>query len=521
MSSPDPTRPDTPDAPPATGPAAVIVLAAGEGTRMRSALPKVLHPLAGRPLVDHALRAAEGTAPRHLVLVVRHEAERVAAAATAGRPHLLTALQDDVPGTGRAVQCGLGALPADLAGTVLVTYGDVPLLGAGTLRDLLAAHEAGGHAVTVLTAVLPDPTGYGRVLRGADGSVTGVVEQKDATAEQRAVREVNSGVYAFDAAALRAALPRVGRDNAAGEVYLTDVLALVRADGGRVAAVEVADAVEIQGVNDRAQLAELAAEANRRTLRRWMLAGVTVTDPATTWVDDAVELARDVTLLPGVQLHGTTRVGAGALVGPDTTLTDVEVGEGATVVRTHGSGAVIGAGAEVGPFTFLRPGTRLGAGGKIGTFVETKNAEIGPGSKVPHLSYVGDATIGEGSNIGAGSIFANYDGVRKARSTVGDHVRTGSGGRFVAPVHVGDGAYTGAGTVVRKDVPPGALAISVAPQRNLEGWTLAQRPGSPSAEAAARALGLPAADGPQEPAAAAAQHDESTTATTSGEGAPA
>jgi len=463
-----------------------VVLAAGEGTRMRSALPKVLHPLGGRALVLHALAAARAADPEHLVVVLRHQAEAVAAHVAAGAPDVLTALQDDVPGTGRAVQCGLEALPADLAGTVVVTYGDVPLLTGATLRRLVAAHAEGGNAMTVLTAEVADPTGLGRVLRDATG-VTGIVEQKDATSEQLAVREVNSGVYAFEAAALRSALARVGRDNAAGEVYLTDVLALLRAAGGRVQTLPVEDEWEIRGVNDRAQLADLAGEANARTLRRWMLAGVTVTDPRTTWVDADVVLEPDVTLLPGVQLHGTTRIAAGAVVGPDTTLTDVEVGAGATVARTHGSGAVVGAGATVGPFAFLRPGTRLGEDGKIGTFVETKNADIGRGSKVPHLTYVGDATIGEHSNIGASSVFVNYDGVSKSRTTVGSHVRTGSDTMFVAPVTVGDGAYSGAGTVIRKDVPPGALAISVAPQRNLVGWTAAHRPGTAAAEAAARA----------------------------------
>ncbi len=469
-------------------PSAVIVLAAGEGTRMKSALPKVLHPLGGRSLLGHAVRAARGTDPDHLVVVLRHQAERVGEHVRSLDDGAVVALQDEVPGTGRAVQCGLDALPPGLSGTVLVTYGDVPLLSADTLRRLADAHAAAGNAVTVLTAHVADPTGYGRVLRDADG-VSGIVEQKDATPEQLAVREVNSGVYAFDAAALRDALARTGRDNAAGEVYLTDALALARAAGGRVEAVGVDDEWEVRGANDRAQLAELAAEANARTLRRWMLAGVTVVDPRTTWVDDEVELAPDVTVLPGTQLHGRTRVATGAVVGPDTTLTDVEVGEGASVVRTHGSGSVVGPGASVGPFAFLRPGTRLGADGKIGTFVETKNAEIGRGSKVPHLSYVGDATIGEHSNIGAASVFVNYDGVRKARTTVGDHVRMGSDTMYVAPVTIGDGAYSGAGTIIRKDVPPGALAMTVAPQRNVEGWTVANRPGTPAAEAAQRASG--------------------------------
>ncbi|WP_432492082.1 bifunctional UDP-N-acetylglucosamine diphosphorylase/glucosamine-1-phosphate N-acetyltransferase GlmU [Kineococcus gypseus] len=460
---------------------------------MRSRLPKVLHPLGGRPLLGHALAAARATGPEHLVVVLRHQAERVGAHVREADPGAVVALQDEVPGTGSAVRCGLAALPDDLSGTVLVTYGDVPLLSAGTLRRLVAAHTAGGAAMTVLTAELEDPTGYGRVLRDERG-VAAIVEEKDATGEQRAVREVNSGVYAFDAAALRGALGRVGRDNAAGEVYLTDVLGLLRADGRVVLALPVEDEWETRGVNDRVQLAELAAEANARTLRRWMRAGVTVTDPRTTWVDAGVVLEADVTLLPGVQLHGRTRVAAGAVVGPDCTLTDVEVGPDAVVERTHGTSAVLGAGAHVGPFAYLRPGTVLGEDGRIGTFVETKNAEIGRGSKVPHLTYVGDATIGEHSNIGASSVFVNYDGVRKARTTIGSHVRMGSDTKYVAPVTVGDGAYSGAGTVVRKDVPAGALAISVAPQRNLEGWTVRNRPGTPAAEAALRAQGGAADD---------------------------
>ncbi|MFD0482565.1 bifunctional UDP-N-acetylglucosamine diphosphorylase/glucosamine-1-phosphate N-acetyltransferase GlmU [Kineococcus sp. GCM10028916] len=469
-----------------TQPAAVIVLAAGEGTRMKSATPKVLHPLGGRPLVGHALRAARSTGPGHLVLVLRHQAERVRAALAEDFPEARVALQDEVPGTGRAVQCGLDALPDDLTGTVLVTYGDVPLLSGETLERLTRVHTEGANAMTVLTALLGDPTGYGRVLRDETG-VSAIVEQKDATEDQRAVREVNSGVYAFEVTALRAALAGVGRDNAAGEVYLTDVLALIRSAGGRVEALALEDEWEIRGVNDRVQLADLAAEANRRTLRRWMLAGVTIVDPSTTWIDADVTLEPDVTIRPGVQLHGSTRVATGAVVGPDCTLTDVEVGAGAVLERTHGSSAVIGAGAQVGPFAYLRPGTHLGADGKIGTFVETKNATIGRGSKVPHLSYVGDATIGEHSNIGAASVFVNYDGVRKAHTTVGDHVRMGSDNMYVAPVTVGDGAYSGAGTVIRKDVPAGALAINVAPQRNMEGWTLSRRPGTPAAEAAQRA----------------------------------
>jgi bifunctional UDP-N-acetylglucosamine pyrophosphorylase/glucosamine-1-phosphate N-acetyltransferase len=454
---------------------------------MRSSTPKVLHSIGGRSLLGHALAAARGLAPQHLVVVVRHERDEVAAHVAEVAPDALVADQDETKGTGRAVQCGLEVLP-DEPGTVVVTYGDVPLLTAETLSALVDAHERAGCAVTVLTAVVEDPTGYGRVLRDTGGAVTGIVEHKDADPEQRAVREINSGIYAFDATVLRSALGRVSTDNAQGEMYLTDVLAIARADGGVVAAHVLDDVWQSEGVNDRVQLAALGAELNRRVLERWMRAGVTVVDPATTWVDVDVTLEPDSTVLPGTQLLGRTRVATGARVGPDTTLTDVVVGEGATVVRTHGSDSEIGAGADVGPFAYLRPNSRLGRGGKIGTFVETKNAEIGAGSKVPHLSYVGDATIGEHSNIGAASVFVNYDGVTKSRTTIGSHCRTGSDTMFVAPVTVGDGAYSGAGTVVRKDVPPGALAISVAPQRNLEGWTLTHRPGTPAAQAAERAL---------------------------------
>jgi len=365
------------------------------------------------------------------------------------------------------------------------------LLDTDTLRALLAAHHDRGATVTVLTTQLADATGYGRIVRDAEGEVTTIVEHKDATPQQLAVSEVNSGVYAFDAAVLRTALGRLTTDNAQGELYLTDVLRHARADGRPVGALPIADEWLVAGVNDKAQLAQLGAELNRRVLLRWMRAGVTVIDPATTWVDVTVELAPDVVLRPGVQLHGATLVSAAAEIGPDTTLTDVTVGAGATVIRTHGSGAAIGDGATVGPFAYLRPGTTLGADGKIGTFVETKNAQIGAGSKVPHLTYVGDATIGEHSNIGASSVFVNYDGVHKNRTHVGSHVRTGSDTMFIAPVRVGDGAYTGAGTVVSTDVPPGALAVSGGRQRNIEGWVQNKRPGTAAAQAATEATTKP------------------------------
>jgi bifunctional UDP-N-acetylglucosamine pyrophosphorylase/glucosamine-1-phosphate N-acetyltransferase len=454
---------------------------------MKSATPKVLHAIGGRTLLGHAVAAARGVDPRHLVIVVRHGRDLVAAHIAVLDPEAVIVDQDEVKGTGRATECALGALPAELEGTVLVTSGDVPLLSAQTLRGLLEAHVASGSAATVITATLADPSGYGRILRGADGSVEGIVEQKDATDAQGEIEEINSGLYAFDIAVLRAALTRVGTDNAQGEKYLTDVLGIVRAQGLRVSAHLIQDVWETEGVNDRVQLSRLGAELNRRIVERWMRAGVSVVDPSTTWIDVDVTLGRDVTIHQQTQIHGASTIGDDVVVGPDTTLTDVSIGRGATVVRTHGSLAVIGEGATVGPFTYLRPGTELGAKGKIGTFVETKNAQIGAGSKVPHLTYVGDATIGEHSNIGASSVFVNYDGVSKMHTTIGSHCRTGSDNMFVAPVSVGDGAYTGAGTVVRKDVPPGALAINVSPQRNLLGWVHQKRAGTASARAAAAA----------------------------------
>ncbi|WP_132975212.1 bifunctional UDP-N-acetylglucosamine diphosphorylase/glucosamine-1-phosphate N-acetyltransferase GlmU [Pseudonocardia dioxanivorans] len=471
----------------AAPPAAVVVLAAGEGKRMRSATPKVLHAIGGRSLLGHAVHAVAALEPEHLVVVVGHGRDQVEPAVAAmadalARP-VVTAVQEQQNGTGDAVSCGLAALPADLSGTVLVTYGDVPLLVPEALRAL---HEAHGSVMTVLTTTLDDPTGYGRIVAGADG-VTAIVEQKDATAEQRAITEVNSGIYAFDADFLRSGLTRLTTDNAQGELYLTDLVAIAVADGHRVGTLHSDDPWLVRGVNDRVQLAEAGAELNRRVVRGWMLEGVTVVDPATTWIDVQVRLEADVVLHPGTQLHGTTSVAGGARVGPDTTLTDVEIGAGAIVVRTHGSSSTIGAGASVGPYAFLRPGAHLGERGKIGTFVEVKNSDIGAGSKVPHLTYVGDASIGEMSNIGASSVFVNYDGVTKRRTVVGSHVRTGSDTMFIAPVQVGDGAYTGAGTVLRDDVPPGALAVSAGSQRTIEGWVRRKRPGTPAAEAAERA----------------------------------
>ena len=470
---------------------AVLVLAAGAGTRMRSSIPKVLHRIGGRTLLSHALHAAAGVSPDHLVAVVGHDRERVAAACAEltddlGRS-VTTAVQEVPNGTGGAVAAGMTALPDDFAGTVLVTAGDVPLLTADALAGLRDEHRAANAQVTLMTSTAVDPTGYGRVLRTQDGEVTQIVEESDATPQQKRITEVNSGVYAFDARTLAQALTELGTHNAQGELYLTDVVALARSKGRVVRAAHIDDAALVAGCNDRLQLSELGAELNRRILHDLMRSGVTVVDPATTWVDIDVRVDVDATLLPGTQLHGRTVVGEHAVVGPDTTLTDVTVGEGAQVIRTHGSDSVIGDNATVGPFAYLRPGTSLGHDGKIGTFVEVKNSAIGAGTKVPHLTYVGDATIGEQSNIGASSVFVNYDGVEKNRTVIGSHCRTGSDTMFIAPLTVGDGAYTGAGTVLRRDVPPGALALSSGDQRIIEGWVEERRPGTAAADAARRA----------------------------------
>ncbi len=465
----------------------VVVLAAGGGTRMKSKRMKVLHELGGRSMIGHVLSAVQAMEPHRVVAVVGHQRDEVTAHIHAMLPDCVVAVQDTLDGTGGAVRVAMEALPTT-SGTVVVAYGDTPLLQGETLVRFAAEHEAAQRAVSILGGVVADPFGYGRIIRNVDGEVQAIVEEKDATPEQREVREINSGILAFDAAFLSAALPRLTNDNAKGEFYLTQLVQIARDDGLHVGAHLVDDVQQTEGANDRAQLAALGAELNRRIVTRWMRDGVTVMDPATTWIDADVVLAEDVTILPGTQLLGATVVAEDAVIGPDCTLKDCEIGAGARVVRTHGELAVIGGGATVGPWSYLRPGTQLGAGGKIGAFVETKNAVIGDGAKVPHLSYVGDAEIGEGTNIGAGTVFANYDGVQKHRTTVGKHARTASNNTFVAPVEIGDGAATGAGTVVRRNVPPGALAVSTGPQRIIEGWAARRRAGTPQAEAAAAAL---------------------------------
>lgn len=470
-------------------PSAVIVLAAGAGTRMKSDTPKVMHGIGGRSMVEHAIAAARNLTPERLAAVVRFQRDKVAQHILDFDGDVTIVDQDEIPGTGRAVEVGLLGLDeqGEVTGTVVVTYGDVPLLRSETLQELIAHHEAHKNAVTVLTTHIDNPGSYGRIVRDASGEVEAIVEAKDATAEQLKITEINSGIYAFDAKVLRDSLTQVTTDNAQGEKYITDVLSIAREAGHRTSALAIEDRWEVEGANDRVQLAQLGRKLNDRLVEQHMRNGVTIVDPQTTWIDSTVTIENDVTILPGTQLQGTTSVGTGSVVGPDSTLKNIQVGKNVTIARTHGSDSVIHDGATVGPFAYLRPGTELGEKGKIGTFVETKNAQIGNGSKLPHLSYAGDVTIGENSNIGAASVFVNYDGVNKHRSTVGNNVRMGSDNMYVAPVTIGDGAYSGAGTVIRKDVPAGALAINEAPQRNFEGWVLKNRAGTAAAEAATAA----------------------------------
>jgi bifunctional UDP-N-acetylglucosamine pyrophosphorylase / glucosamine-1-phosphate N-acetyltransferase len=464
----------------------VVVLAAGEGKRMKSALPKVLHPLLGRSMLGHVLAATAPLRAGGRIVVVGHGAEAVAAHVAQIAPDAVTVLQAEQRGTGHATRVALAALPAK--GTVVVINGDIPLLRSQTLLGLVEAHEESAAAATILTAELADPHGFGRVVRHlGTRALDAIVEERDADPAQRAIREINAGLYAFDAELLVPALRRLTTDNSQGEEYLTDVIGLLVAEHRAVHAYVAEDATEVLGCNDRVELAALRAQLRRRTNEAWMRAGVSIVDPNTTWIDVTVQLGTDATVEPNTHLRGTTTVDTGAVVGPDTTLVDVRVGEGARVVRTHAEGAAVGPGASVGPFAYLRPGTVLHAESKVGTFVEVKNSEVGAGSKIPHLSYVGDATIGEHSNIGAANVTVNYDGVAKHRTVIGSHVRTGSDTMLVAPVTVGDGAYTAAGSVIVKDVPPGALGVARAPQRNVAGWVERRRSGTGSAKAASAA----------------------------------
>ena len=462
----------------------VVILAAGEGTRMKSSTPKVLHSIAGRSLVGHVLHAVSSLNAQQVRVVVGAGREQVEEHLAEIAPHATTIFQERRGGTGHATQLALDGLKA--TGTILVLAGDTPMLTGSTLNQLLDEHHAGGFTASVLTAEHPDPTGYGRIIRGDDDSLLRIVEERDADEIQRDIVEVNSGVYAFDGAKLAAAIGKLKNDNSQGELYLTDVIEILRNEGGKIAAVLIDDFIEILGVNDRVQLAESAALLRDRINEDLMRAGVSIVDPTTTWIDTTAVIENDVTIYPGTAILGKTTIASGAVVGPRAVLESCTVLNGANIVESHCFEATIGKGATVGPYSYLRKDTVLGANSKAGAFVEMKNAKVGEGSKVPHLSYVGDAVIGEGSNIGAATIFVNYDGVEKHYTVVGDHVRIGSDSMLVAPVTIGDGAYTAAGSVITEDVPAGAIGVGRAKQRNVLGWVLRKRPGTQSAEAASR-----------------------------------
>ncbi|MFL6180129.1 MAG: bifunctional UDP-N-acetylglucosamine diphosphorylase/glucosamine-1-phosphate N-acetyltransferase GlmU [Actinomycetes bacterium] len=464
-------------------PAAVVVLAAGEGTRMKSSTPKVLHNVLGRSLLAHVLAAVAPLDAESTVVVIGHGREAVSAHLRGVAPEALEVVQDDQNGTGHAVRLALDAIP-DAVGSVVVVCGDTPLLQAEGLSSLVGQHAEHDCAATVLTARLDDPTGYGRIIRNSEGRVTAIVEHRDADAAVLAITEVNSGIYVFDVQSVRAALGRLTSENSQGEEYLTDVVALMVQESKVVEAVQVNDSDDVMGVNDRVQLAEADAVLRRRINEAWMRAGVTIVDPASTRIGPDVTIEPDVVIEPWTILEGQTSLARGAVVGPGAHLVDCQVASGASVRFTTADSVEIGPDSTVGPYTYLRPGTRLGRGARVGAFVETKNAKVGDGSKVPHLSYVGDAEIGIGSNIGAATVFVNYDGVEKHRTVIGDHVRVGSDTMLVAPVTIGDGAYTAAGSVITDDVPPGAMGVARARQRTIRDWVLRRRAGTKSAEAA-------------------------------------
>lgn len=447
-----------------------IILAAGEGTRMKSGLHKVLHKLCGQEMVDYALHAAEEAGVERPVVVVGHAAEAV-------REHLKDraafALQDKTTGwgTGHAVLSARDFLPQE--GLIYVLAGDMPLLTGEDLLSLARPVEQGA-AAALLTAALPDPTGYGRVLRDADGMVARIVEQKDCTKEEAAVREVNASVYCFRASALLYALPRITNDNAQKEYYLTDTVAILRAAGERVAAVETA-AEHCMGVNDRVQLAQCEAVLRRRINEGHLRAGVTMIDPERTYIEAGVEIGRDTVIYPGCVLQGKTRVGENCTLLPNCRLCGAVVGDNVTVESSVLLQCEVGEGTSVGPNAYLRPGTHVGAHCRIGDFVEIKNSVIGDGTKVSHLTYVGDADLGKRINLGCGVVFSNYDGKHKYRCTVGDDAFIGCNVNLVAPVAVAAGAYVAAGSTITKDVPEEALAIARSRQANLKGWAAARR----------------------------------------------
>ena len=443
-----------------------VILAAGKGTRMKSALPKVLHAVGGKSMLRHVMTAAEQAGAKRMLVVVGFGGDKVQAEIGAAAEFVLQAEQ---LGTGHAMMQVQPVL-AGFSGTILLLCGDTPLLTGQALLDLVAAHQQSGAAATVLTAMPADATGYGRILRDESGQVLGIVEQKDATAEQKQIGEINTGIYCFEAAPLFAALAGLTCNNAQKEYYLTDVLAILAQAGQQVGAVEVADFQETLGINSRLQLAEAEKILRQRKLLELMDSGVTVMDPASTFVDASVSVGEDTVLYPFTWLEGETTIGRDCRIGPNSRISDSQLGDAVTLHFSYAHECKIAGGVSVGPYVHLRPDTELSAGVKVGNFVEIKNSRVGVGSKLPHLSYIGDADIGSGVNIGCGTITVNYDGKKKHRTVVGDTAFVGCNSNLVAPVSVGSGAYIAAGSTITKDVPDGALGVGRARQSNIAGW---------------------------------------------------
>jgi len=454
---------------------------------MKSTRAKVLHEIAGRSLVGHVLHALAPLQAKEVRVVVGAAKDDVIAHLNVLSPNVKTIYQEIRGGTGHAVKLALENYEGN--GSVLVCAGDTPLLTSHTLSNLVAHHYASASTATVLTTHMPNPSGYGRVIRDRDGNLAEIVEERDATASQKQTHEINSGVYIFDLNELRKSLAQLSANNSQKEEYLTDVIAILKNFKKIVGAYAAEDSTEILGINDRSQLSTCAFVMNARICDALMKSGVTIVDPMSTWIDVTAEIDIDVRIEPGTAIKGDSRVGKSAVIGPRTTLINCNVGSMAHIFESHCDSSSIGANAVVGPYSHLRSGTVLAANVKVGSFVEIKNSTVGESSKVPHLSYVGDATIGTESNIGAATVIVNYDGVDKHQTTIGDHVRIGSDSMLVAPVTIGDGAYTAAGSVITEDVPPGALGMGRAKQTNILGWVLKKRKGTKSAEAAAKKEG--------------------------------
>ena len=462
-----------------------VVLAAGEGTRMKSQTPKVLHQIAGRTIIEHLLTEVHALSPKELRVVIGSGRELVEPHIKEVSPNARIVIQEERNGTGHATQIALNDLSSK--GTVLILAGDTPLLKGSTLKEFISSHLANKSVASVLTAEIPDPTGYGRIVRDADGAIAAIVEERDATEDLKLIDEINTGVYLFDIEILKENVKKLKKNNAQGELYLTDVIKEIKDSGARAMAILALDFTEILGINDRVQLADAAALMRDRINEGHMLNGVTIVDPTTTWIDANVEIESDVTIYPGSWLVGNTKVGKKSVIGPRTTIKDSVVKESASIVESNVTGAEIGCCANVGPFSFIRTGTKLADNAKVGAYVEIKNSSIGDGTKVPHLSYIGDAEIGSGTNIGAATVVVNYDGVDKHKTKIGNDVRIGSDTMLVAPVEVGDGAYTAAGSVITDDIPAGAMGVARGKQRNILGWVLRKRSGTKSAESARKA----------------------------------